>query len=213
MNPDDYSDYELDEDAYETDEFVQYHTCFRGPEDISHEEFVSSSFNSDRIFADFHVQPEIGRPQIPKGPHPPPPPPPPRGPPPAHPPPSPPPPPGAPNRRFPRPRKPDFAFKLDLPTALTNHTLEIVVLKYIIHSPIPGHHKPVDHATHILVNGQVVPFIDFVGGNGAFHVTPHLLHPKGKGKRKHRRGRKTEEEEEVDWEDWEDWLYEWSKGN
>lgn len=122
---------------------------------------------------------------------------------------------------------PVYAINITLPTALTNSSLSVQVVKYVLKVPIPGHgHKTVQHWTRVVVNGQSVSFSDGVASNGAVHVIGKLLNPRarhpGSPHRPHKLRHAVEDEVlegkgsvveavDEDWEDWEDWLPQWAE--
>lgn len=102
---------------------------------------------------------------------------------------------------------PEVVLNVTLPTLLTNHTVDVLVLK--TYQPVPPGHPPL-HSTRVVVNGQTAIVRDGVANNGAVHVVGHLLHP-FKKERTHGVGSDDFFSQFYDWEDWEDWLPTWAE--
>lgn len=132
------------------------------------------------------------------------------------------------NSHPPRPRL-DFANNLTVSTALANHTMNVVVVKFHIRIPLPGQGKIFKHVSRLLVNRQPVKVLDGVAWNGAVHVVDKLISPRPqRGRSGHGPSHAAEtnsrrhsvydvydaEENDIDdWEDWESWLLDWAEQN
>ncbi|EJD02076.1 FAS1 domain-containing protein [Fomitiporia mediterranea MF3/22] len=114
--------------------------------------------------------------------------------------------------------KPEVVANYTLPTALENHSVNVLVVEIPIKLPIPGHgRKEISRIKKVVVNGQVVKGYDGPALNGAIHVVDRLVSPR------HRRGRPHQtleamllnedyaDEYDDDWEDWEEWLPAWAE--
>ncbi|KAH8108492.1 FAS1 domain-containing protein [Phellopilus nigrolimitatus] len=125
--------------------------------------------------------------------------------------------------------KPEFIANYTLPTALANHTLNVLVVRLPIRLPFPRHSQRIGHVTRMILNGQPVKLHDGVALNGAIHIIDRLLSPHPlKGRPEHGRPRPPPAQENIfesydaehagennldDWEDWELWLPAWAEEN
>ena len=104
------------------------------------------------------------------------------------------------------PRKPIFAYDLELPTAYENHTIHVHVEKINFTIPLPGPHKPSRTKTFFTINHRPVFFADVVGLNGAVHIIDTLIDPRG-------HPAIDTEGQGQPWQNWEDWLLDWADLN
>jgi len=112
--------------------------------------------------------------------------------------------------------EPISSFDMKLPTALTNHSINAHVEKFNVTIPFPGPRKPHKVTTKFTVNGHPVSLEDLVGLNGAIHVVPRLMDPRGHGPHHHLPHPPSHDvysDQEITWEDWEDWLPQWAAKN
>jgi hypothetical protein len=103
------------------------------------------------------------------------------------------------------PHKTEIFFKALLPTALTNHTIPVLIRKSRVLKHIP--------ITKFIANGVWIKAFDGVARNGAIHVVDHVLNPRRHHKRGPHKVTEQDEEDNQGWEDWEDWLIDWVDQN